>query len=62
MGLKKTFHDARFAGRDFGVEAAEWQPQITPAVLIREPAVKEPAAIYTVATVRDTGDGEFADV
>ena len=51
MGLRKTFTTLGLLTVISASEAAEWQPQVTPAVLIREPAVKEPAAIYTVATV-----------
>ena len=51
MGLKRTFTTLGLLAMISASEAAEWQPQVTPAVLIREPAVKEPAAIYTVATV-----------
>ena len=52
MGLKKTFTTLGLLAMISASEAAEWQPQVAPAVLIREPAVKEPAAaIYTVATV-----------
>ena len=52
MGLKNTITTFGLLAVIAASEAAEGIPQVTPAVLIQEPAMTAPAAVYTVATTR----------
>ena len=52
MGLRNTLTTIGLLAVISISEGADYMPKTMPAVLIQEPAVRPPAAIYTVATVQ----------